>query len=173
MSVRAKSTRQSAQHRARTQEPKLKRRRIMPSCNWRASFLAGSVLAGVIGVTLTGEAAAQQKASPPDFSANQAGWITMGGDLLPVPGSPKPITWDPAHPYVPNNVGKQPTYMRLGGCLGPSAHAARPTERSEARRWPARGRRTSGSRTPWHGRAYRPPKSSLRPPARSNSLGKA
>jgi hypothetical protein len=61
-------------------------------------------------VTLTGEAAAQQKASPPDFSANQAGWITMGGDLLPVPGSPKPITWDPAHPYVPNNVGKQPTY---------------------------------------------------------------
>jgi hypothetical protein len=34
----------------------------------------------------------------------------MGGDLLPVPGSPKPITWDPAHPYVPNNVGKQPTY---------------------------------------------------------------
>ena len=64
----------------------------MPSCNWRASFLAGSVLAGVIGVTLTGEAAAQQRASPPDFSANQAGWITMGGDLLPVPGSPKPIT---------------------------------------------------------------------------------
>ena len=82
----------------------------MPSRNWRASVLAGSVLAGVIGVTLTGEAAAQQKASPPDFSANQAGWITMGGDLLPVPGSPKPITWDPAHPYVPNNVGKQPTY---------------------------------------------------------------
>ena len=64
----------------------------MPSRTWRASFLAGSVLAGVIGVTLTGEAAAQQKASPPDFSANQAGWITMGGDLLPVPDSPKPIT---------------------------------------------------------------------------------
>src|SRR6516164_8785039 len=67
MSIRAKSTPHGAQHRARTREPKLKRRRIMPSRTWRASFLAGSVLAGVIGVTLTGEAAAQQKASPPDF----------------------------------------------------------------------------------------------------------
>jgi hypothetical protein len=86
----------------------------MPTLALRQRLLAGAVFTGLAAATLgvaTQQVAAQQKASrPPDFSANQAGWVTMGGDLLPVPGSPKPITWDPAHPYVPNNVGKQPTY---------------------------------------------------------------
>jgi len=26
------------------------------------------------------------------------------------PGSPPPVTFDRAHPYVPNNTGKQPTF---------------------------------------------------------------
>src|SRR5215468_6401686 len=91
----------------------------MPTLPLKHRVLAGAaVLTGfacaALGVIVQQAAAqlatAQPKAAPPDFSANQAGWITMGGDLLPVPGSPKPITWDPAHPYVPNNVGKQPTY---------------------------------------------------------------
>jgi hypothetical protein len=53
-------------------------------------------------------AAAQQSA--PDFSANNAGWISVGGEWTPLPGSPLPVTQDPAHRYVPNNRGEQPTF---------------------------------------------------------------
>ncbi len=48
--------------------------------------------------------------SPPDFAANKAGWISVGGEWTPLPGSPSPVTQDPAHRYVPNNVGGQPTF---------------------------------------------------------------
>jgi hypothetical protein len=89
----------------------------MSTLTLREKFLAGGVLTALVCAALAAQVsvqqvAAQQRASPPDFSANQAGWVTMGGDLLPVPGGggPKPITFDPAHPYVPNNIGKQPTY---------------------------------------------------------------
>jgi hypothetical protein len=76
----------------------------------RASFLAGGVLTGLVCVALTAEVAAQRKASPPDFSSNQVGWIGIGGDFMAVPGGPAPVTYDPAHPYVPNGTGAQPTY---------------------------------------------------------------
>src|SRR6202795_2144437 len=83
----------------------------MSTLTLRERFLVGGVLTALACTALSVEVAAQQRASPPDFSANQAGWVTMGGDLLPVPGGgQKPITFDPAHPYVPNNIGKQPTY---------------------------------------------------------------
>src|ERR1700693_275839 len=89
----------------------------MSKLTLREKFLAGGVLTALVCAALTAQVsvqqvAAQQRASPPDFSLNQAGWVTMGGDLLPVPGGggPKPITFDPVHPYVPNNIGKQPTY---------------------------------------------------------------
>ncbi len=59
----------------------------------------------------------QREAATPDFMAGGFGWASMGGqngrignDFIPVPGSPAPVTYDLAHPYVPNNVGKQPTW---------------------------------------------------------------
>jgi hypothetical protein len=56
-------------------------------------------------------AIAEQRAAPPDFSSNQAGWISIGGDLIEVPGARVSIVrTDPAHPYVPNGTGAQPTY---------------------------------------------------------------
>ena len=67
-----------------------------------ASLLAGLICAGLAPVV------AQQ--STPDFSANSAGWISVGGEWTPLPGSPPPVTQDPAHRYVPNNVGAQPTF---------------------------------------------------------------
>jgi hypothetical protein len=33
-----------------------------------------------------------------------------GDDFIPVPGKPEPVKSDPAHPYVPNGGGRQPTY---------------------------------------------------------------
>src|SRR6185295_6019823 len=38
-------------------------------------------------------------------------WITQnGGEFIAVPGSPAPLRQDPAHPFVGNGQGKQPTY---------------------------------------------------------------
>ena len=38
------------------------------------------------------------------------GWVSVGTDWEAVPGGPQPVTNDPAHPYVPNNTGAQPTF---------------------------------------------------------------
>src|SRR6202521_6255392 len=68
---------------------------------------------GAIGVIVSAPClvAAAQPASIPDFSSNQTSWI--GGicvDFTAVEGSPSPLRQDPAHPFVPNGTGKQPTY---------------------------------------------------------------
>jgi hypothetical protein len=70
--------------------------------SFTAGLLAGFLCAGIA------PAVAQQ--GPPDFSANKAGWISVGGEWTALPGSPPPVRQDPAHRYVPNNVGGQPTF---------------------------------------------------------------
>ena len=56
--------------------------------------------------------AGAQAPSPPDFS--KVGWLNentfKGGEFLPVDGSPPLFHQDPAHPFVANNRGAQPTY---------------------------------------------------------------
>jgi hypothetical protein len=89
------------------------------SCTSGRGLLAGGVLTGLVYAALTAAVAAQQGVSPPDFSTNQVGWVTIGGDLLPVVGGPKPVSFDPAHPYVPNNIGKQPTF-RIADLTNPN-----------------------------------------------------
>src|SRR5258708_12309429 len=77
-----------------------------------ARFVAGSVLAGIIGATAATPALAQQKAGPPDFSSNQVGWVGVNGGgpgFEPVAGHLPPVSSDPAHPFVPNGAGRQPT----------------------------------------------------------------
>jgi hypothetical protein len=76
----------------------------------RARAVAGGVLAGLVCPMLATGVAAQQKASPPDFSSGEVGWIPIGNDFIAVPGGPQPVTFDPQHPYVPNRTGGQPTY---------------------------------------------------------------
>jgi len=66
-----------------------------------AGLLAGVICAGIAP-------ALAQKA--PDFSANNTGWVSIGGEWTPLPGSPPPVKQDPGHRYVPNNVREQPTF---------------------------------------------------------------
>ena len=74
-------------------------------------LLAGAALAALALSSPVGQVSAQQKASPPDFSSNQVRWVTAnGGEFVAVPGSPAPLRQDPAHPFVGNGQGKQPTY---------------------------------------------------------------
>src|SRR4051812_30790386 len=69
---------------------------------------AGVFLAGFAVSSAHAQGAA--KGNIPDFSSNDVGWISIGTNWVAVPGSPPPVSDDPAHPYVPNNTGKQPTF---------------------------------------------------------------
>ena len=53
---------------------------------------------------------AQGGAAVPDFSSNQVAWIATGNDFIPPLEGPKPVSFDPAYPYVPNNARRQPTF---------------------------------------------------------------
>src|SRR5277367_5914636 len=80
-----------------------------------ADLFGGGILAGLIYVALTAGAGAQQKASVPDFSSSNVGWLTFNVDFSIVPGGTSPLHNDPAHPRVSNleatRTGKQPTYF--------------------------------------------------------------
>jgi hypothetical protein len=86
----------------------------MSSFTLREKVLAGSILAGLIGAAPIAPAVAQEKAAAPDFSSNGVGWVGLNGGgpfFESVPGRlPSPVVSDPAHPFVPNGVGKQPTF---------------------------------------------------------------
>jgi hypothetical protein len=72
----------------------------------RSQLYAGGTMAGL----LCAGAALAQNATPPDFSSDNTGWVSVGTDYVAVPGGPKPVTFDPAHRYVPNGSGEQPTF---------------------------------------------------------------
>src|SRR5580692_5624177 len=76
-------------------------------------ILAAGVLAGLTAAVGNAPAAAEEKAAPPDFSSNNVGWVALNGGgpfFEPVPGRLPPVSQDPAHPFVPNGVGRQPTF---------------------------------------------------------------
>jgi hypothetical protein len=54
--------------------------------------------------------AAGNNTTAPDLMAGNTGWISIGTDYMAVPGGPPPVTYDPAHRYVPNGSGAQPTF---------------------------------------------------------------
>ena len=72
-----------------------------------AILLAGSLCAGIVWA---GIAPALSQQSPPDLSASNVGWVAIGTDWTPLPDSPPTVKQDPAHRYVPNNTGGQPTF---------------------------------------------------------------
>ncbi len=88
-----------------------------------ARLSASSILAGLVAAALAAPAIAQQTATaPPDFSSNELGWVGANGNgpgFAPVPGHVPPVTNDPAHPFVPNGVGRQPTY-RIADVTNPN-----------------------------------------------------
>ena len=92
----------------------------MLSLSLREKLFAASALAGLMAVVAVAQGLAQQKAAPPDFSG---GWVGLNGGgpfFEAVPGRvPGPVTQDPAHPFVPNGVGKQPTY-RISDLTNPN-----------------------------------------------------
>ena len=91
----------------------------MSASAFRDRTLRGCAFTGLLCVALSGVVAAQPS-SPPDLSSNGTAWQTgNGGDYVAVPGSPSPMRQDPAHPFVGNGQGKQPTY-RIGDLSNPN-----------------------------------------------------
>jgi len=88
-----------------------KRRRI-------GGILTGPALTGLLVAALMTDVEAQP-AVVPNFSSNQVGWIAMHPDFVTAPGGPSPSRSDPAHPYVPNNAGAQPTF-RIADLTNPN-----------------------------------------------------
>ena len=80
------------------------------------TFISRSMLllSGALSLLVSASSAQVTSQSPPNLGAN--GWLNQGtfggGALLPVPGSPPEFLFhqDPAHPFVPNGTGRQPTY---------------------------------------------------------------
>ena len=64
--------------------------------------------------------AAQQTSAPPDFSvSSDTAWNGIGGgELFPVPGSPKPVTQDPRYHYTPN--GPEGASYRIADLTNPN-----------------------------------------------------
>jgi hypothetical protein len=95
----------------------------MSSFTLRARLLGGAILAGLIWAAPTAPAVAQQKSTPPNFSWDYTvGWVGVGGGgpgFEPVAGRVPPVSNDPAHPFVPNGVGRQPTY-RIADLTNPN-----------------------------------------------------
>ena len=86
----------------------------MLSFTWKEKVLLGGILASLVGTMPIASTVAQQKPAPPDFSSNLAGWVGLGGGgpgYEPAPGRlPAPVVSDPAHPFVPNGAGNQPSF---------------------------------------------------------------
>jgi hypothetical protein len=81
------------------------------SPRWFAdSMLAGLLAAGAAISPALAQVGAQTNARVPDFSSNDTGWVSIGTNWIAAPGSPPPVADHPAHPYVPNNTGRQPTF---------------------------------------------------------------
>jgi hypothetical protein len=72
-----------------------------------------AAVAGLIAAVPTAPAVAQQKATPPNFSSSEFGWVRVGQggpDFDAVVGEIPPVASDPAHPFVNNGGGRQATY---------------------------------------------------------------
>jgi len=54
---------------------------------------------------IAGPAFAEANPAPPIFSpAANIGWISYGPDFIPAPSGPKPVTFDPKHPFIENGI---------------------------------------------------------------------
>ena len=72
------------------------------------ALVAFTTLTGLVWLTATGPAAAQQTFVPvPDFFSNFAGWVADTEDYEAVENLPGPATSDRAHPYLSNATARR------------------------------------------------------------------
>jgi hypothetical protein len=68
------------------------------------------ILTALVATTLLWPAAAAQNTKIPNFMEDATvGWLASGTEFIAMPTGPHPVTPDPAHPYIQNGRGGQPT----------------------------------------------------------------
>jgi hypothetical protein len=72
-------------------------------------FFSAPNVAAAAAMLLVAPPLAAQNAAP-DFQTNDVAWVAMNQDLAPPPTGIGPTKSDPAHPYIPNGRGQQPTF---------------------------------------------------------------
>jgi hypothetical protein len=85
---------------------------------WGRWARAGRMFAGGLLTSMVtagaAPAVAQEQQAAPNFAPNPlVGWVGVGGNgpsFASVPGHVRPIYDDPAHPFVPNGIGRQPSF---------------------------------------------------------------
>jgi hypothetical protein len=107
-------------------------------------IIALASLACVFGTVLPTIAAAQQDATTPDFTMdNASAWLMVGDELLPPPSGPGPVTFDKRYPYVDNGrarrTGTQPTY-RVADLSNPILKPWAAEEMKKANEWVLAGK---------------------------------
>ena len=71
---------------------------------------SGLLAALVVAAAMLWPAAAAQSTKIPNFMEDATvGWLAAGTEYIAMPSGPHPVMPDPAHPYVPNGRGQQPT----------------------------------------------------------------
>ena len=95
-----------------------------------AKLVPAGVLAAILCATITpGAQGAAGDEAIPDLSSADLAWVKVGDDFIPFASGPRPVTFDKAHPYQPNNdLGLQPTYRVA------ESHQDRTDRRSGVRR---------------------------------------
>src|SRR5579872_2912646 len=64
-----------------------------------------------LAIIVSGAAEAPNAGNIPFFGGPDTSWVKIGDDFIPVPSAAKPVSFDPAHPYQPNNdKGLQVTF---------------------------------------------------------------
>jgi len=91
----------------------------------KSSSMRTARIAALCAMAVGAAPAARAQGAVPNFAPDARpswGLDQTVDDLLPPPWGAGPITFDPAHPYVPNFRGAQPTYRvaDLSNCGGRS-----------------------------------------------------
>ena len=76
-------------------------------------FRLGAMLCVLTAAPFASRSMAQPNPAPPDFSSHFMGWVGLNGGgpaYESVPGTLAPVVSDPAHPFVANGVGRQPSF---------------------------------------------------------------
>jgi hypothetical protein len=85
----------------------------------KVSKRSGGILAALLSAATLWPAAAAQSTRIPNFMDDATvGWLAAGTEYIAMPSGPQPVMPDPAHPYVPNGRGQQPT-LRVADLSNP------------------------------------------------------
>jgi hypothetical protein len=94
-------------------------------------FLSRIAVVGASGAFSSLPRPLRKTSNIPNFASTTDGWIAINSDFVAVPGSPKPVTWDPKYPFRRNDEPGPATY-RIADLSNPNL---KPWAVAELKKW--------------------------------------